>query len=215
VAKASTASSKSALRRQREREERLKIILGAAESFFAAEGYHQTSMERIADEAEVSVGSLYVYFKNKEDLLIKLLDDIGFELRELLGQAFAESGIGFDGLRRASEVFFNEFCRNNPGKIAIIFRESVGQSEVVEEHRKRIFEKLITDLDKALAGLASREGLSFRTDESRRIMAASILGTYERLAYHYLIWTDQPERLETVARDAADFIIGGIRALAS
>ncbi len=58
-------------------------------------------MERIADEAEVSVGSLYVYFKNKEDLLVHLLDQFGFELRELLGKTFSEEGVGFDGLRRA------------------------------------------------------------------------------------------------------------------
>lgn len=213
MASVSTTPSKSALRRQREREERLGIILDAAERFFAEEGYHKTSMEKIADEAEVSVGSLYLYFKNKEDLLIKLLDNIGFELREILGNAFSESGTGYDSLRRASTAFFDTFCRNFPNKIAIIFRESVGQSGAVEDHRRRIFEKLIDDLEGALEQLAKTENIEFRGAQSRRIMAASILGTYERLAYHFLIWSDHPERLATVSEDAADFIIGGIRAL--
>ena len=69
--------SKSALRRQREREQRLETILAAAGRLFAREGYHRTGMERIADEAEVSVGTVYFYFKNKEDLLVKLLDQTG------------------------------------------------------------------------------------------------------------------------------------------
>ena len=49
--------SRSAMRRQRERTERLKTILAAAETFFAREGYHQTSMERIADEVRACLMS--------------------------------------------------------------------------------------------------------------------------------------------------------------
>jgi AcrR family transcriptional regulator len=209
--------SKSALRRQRERNERLRIILAAAEDFFYREGYHKTSMERIADEAEVSVGSLYIYFKNKEDLLVHLLDQFGFELRELLGKTFSEEGVGFDGLRRASRAFFVDFCHDSPARLAIIFRESVGQSEAVENHRKHLFEKLIDDLESALERIAANEGVSFRSRESKRVMAASILGMYERLAYHYLIWAesgDDREQLALVAEDAVEFIIGGIGALA-
>ena len=59
--------SKTALRRQREREQRYESILKSAELLFAREGYLQASMERIADSAEVSVGTLYFYFKNKKN----------------------------------------------------------------------------------------------------------------------------------------------------
>ncbi|MBW2637706.1 MAG: helix-turn-helix transcriptional regulator, partial [Deltaproteobacteria bacterium] len=66
-----TNLSRSALRRLREKEQRFKTILSAAETLFARKGYNQTSIEEIADLAEVSTGSVYFYFKNKEDLLIK------------------------------------------------------------------------------------------------------------------------------------------------
>ena len=204
--------SRSALRRQREREQRLQTILDAAGALFANEGYHRTGMERIADEAEVSVGTVYFYFKNKEDLLVKLLDRTGFELRNLLGSAFKDADGTLTGFENAGKVFFEEFCPRHPEKIALIFRESAGQSAEVEAHRKKIFDKLVGDLQAALASVAANLG-SYRSELAGEVMAASILGMFERLAYQYLIWQDRSEDLEAVGRDAVDFIVGGIQNL--
>jgi hypothetical protein len=43
------------------------------------------------------------------------------------------------------------------------------------------------------------------------VMAASILGMFERLAYHYMIWQDRPDALQAVGEDAVRFIIGGVQ----
>ena len=204
--------TRSALRRQREREHRLKTILKAAGTLFAEEGYHRTGMERIADEAEVSVGTVYFYFKNKEDLLVQLLDRTGYELRNLLGDAFRNADGTLEGFRNADRVFFEDFCPRNPEKIALIFRESAGQSAEVEAHRKQIFTKLIDDLKAALGSVSANTG-AFRSDLAIDVMAASILGMFERLAYHYMIWQDRRDDLAAVGEDAVDFIVGGIRNL--
>ncbi len=210
--KSETPLTRSARRRLREREHRLETILKAAGTLFAEEGYHRTGMERIADEAEVSVGTVYFYFKNKEDLLVQLLDRTGYELRNLLGDAFRHADGTLEGFRSAGKVFFEDFCPHNPEKIALIFRESAGQSAVVEAHRKRIFAKLIEDLKAALASVAANLG-AFHSDLAIEVMAASILGMFERLAYHYLIWQDRRGDLAAVGEDAVDFIVGGIRNL--
>ncbi|GAB4569064.1 MAG: hypothetical protein Tsb0020_23040 [Haliangiales bacterium] len=59
-------------RRRREREERRFCILDAAESVFADKGFDRATMDDIASEAELSKGTLYLYFKNKDDLLMSL-----------------------------------------------------------------------------------------------------------------------------------------------
>ena len=205
--------SKSALRRQREREQRLETILGAAQTLFAGEGYHKASMEKIADSAEVSVGTLYFYFKNKEDLLVKLLSQIGFDLRNMLGAAFKSADISMEGIREAGRIFFAEFCPHYPESIAIFFRESVGQSELVEAHRKKIFDKLIDDVRQALIRVCDNQGARFQSDLSAEVMATSIMGMFERIAYQYLIWQDRSEDLAVIGQDAVDFIIGGIERL--
>jgi len=206
--------SKSALRRQREREKRYQTIFEAAEKLFARQGFHKTSMEQVADQAEVSVGTVYFYFKNKEDLLVHLIDAIGYQLRNLLGKEFTSSDGSLDGLARAGQVFFDEFCTKHPERLAIFFRESAGQSEVVEVHRKKLFNKIITDVEQALINLQQAAGGSFPNRLSAEIMAVSIMGMYERIAYHYLIWQDnRAADISVIGQDAVAFIVGGVKNL--
>jgi len=207
--------SKTALRRQREREQRYQTILNAAESLFASEGYHKTSMERIADAAEVSVGAVYFYFKNKEDLLLHLLDEIGYRLRTILGAEFIKHGASMEAFERAGTNFFEAFCIRYPEKVAIVFRESVGQSPLVEERRKLIFNKLISDVRSALSSVSENMGSDFKSGFSAEVIAVSILGIYERVAYQYLFWQDQSSDLEVIGKDAVAFIVGGINNLFS
>jgi AcrR family transcriptional regulator len=206
--------SKSALRRQREREKRYQTIFKAAEKLFARQGFHKTSMEQVADRAEVSVGTVYFYFKNKEDLLVHLIDAIGYQLRNLLGNEYTRSDGSLDGLARAGRVFFDEFCTRHPERLAIFFRESAGQSEAVEVHRKKLFNKIITDVKDALIKLQEKAGRRFPSRLSAEIMAVSIMGMYERIAYHYLIWQDDRSAdISTIGRDAVAFIVGGVKNL--
>jgi AcrR family transcriptional regulator len=59
-------------RKKREKEKRRQQILSAAKSLFAKRGFHQTTMEEIANEAELSPGTLYLYFKSKDELFAEL-----------------------------------------------------------------------------------------------------------------------------------------------
>ena len=59
-------------RKERETELRQKIILEAAENLFLSEGYDGTTMDQIAEESEFSKGTLYNYFKSKEELYLAI-----------------------------------------------------------------------------------------------------------------------------------------------
>ncbi|MDP6931179.1 MAG: helix-turn-helix domain-containing protein, partial [Planctomycetota bacterium] len=54
-------------KRTKDKEER---ILQAAVRLFGRKGYHASSIADIADEAGVAAGTIYLYFKRKEDLLV-------------------------------------------------------------------------------------------------------------------------------------------------
>ncbi len=60
-------------RKEREREERRMQIISAAENLFFQFGYDQVSMDQIAREAELSKGTIFFYFKNKESLYLTIL----------------------------------------------------------------------------------------------------------------------------------------------
>ena len=59
-------------RKEREKERRRQQIIIAAKRVFSDKGFNKTTMEDIAEEAELSPGTLYLYFKNKEELYASL-----------------------------------------------------------------------------------------------------------------------------------------------
>jgi AcrR family transcriptional regulator len=59
-------------RKKRERERRRQQIIVAAKRVFSEKGFSKSTMEDIAREAELSPGTLYLYFKNKDELYASL-----------------------------------------------------------------------------------------------------------------------------------------------
>ncbi len=59
-------------RKEREKEQRRNDIIDAAERIFFRKGIDNATMDEIAEEAELSKGTLYLYFKSKEELLFAI-----------------------------------------------------------------------------------------------------------------------------------------------
>ena len=74
-------------RKQRERERRRQQIIVAAKRVFSEKGYSKSTMEDIAREAELSPGTLYLYFKNKDELYaslsLRILQDLNIRLDDV------------------------------------------------------------------------------------------------------------------------------------
>lgn len=62
-------------RKERENLRHKQEILSAALKLFSEKGFYNVSMQQIAEEAEFAVGTLYKYFKSKDELFNKLLDN--------------------------------------------------------------------------------------------------------------------------------------------
>ena len=61
-------------RKEREKEVRKKTILEAAKTVFFQKGFQGTTMDQIAEVAELSKGSLYLYFPSKEEFGLAVID---------------------------------------------------------------------------------------------------------------------------------------------
>ncbi|MFZ1677642.1 MAG: TetR/AcrR family transcriptional regulator [Saprospiraceae bacterium] len=61
-------------RKEREREEVKDLILSAAREIFLSEGYENTSIRKIASKIEYSPGTIYLHYKDKNELLLALHD---------------------------------------------------------------------------------------------------------------------------------------------
>jgi AcrR family transcriptional regulator len=211
AAKSGEVLSRSALRRQREKEERYQTILNSAETLFVKEGYHQTSINKIADLAEVSVGTVYFYFKNKEDLLIQLLDEISYLFRSRVGAEFRNADSTLEGFMNAGHMFFDEFCRKYPEKVAIMYRESIGQSPLVDQYREKLHQKSILDISEALQRMSDNMKFTFPSEVSIEVIAVSIMGIYQNIASHYMVSQGELKNLEQIGQDAVSYLVGGIK----
>jgi len=74
-------------RREREREQRREQILDAARELLLEKGYYHISMRQIATLAELGVGTIYSYFKSKEDIYADLSTDVFDQLYDAMRKA--------------------------------------------------------------------------------------------------------------------------------
>lgn len=61
-----------------------KVILNATLSLITTNGFHGTSMKLIADTSQIAAGTIYVYFSNKEEMIIALYQEIGEEINQII-----------------------------------------------------------------------------------------------------------------------------------
>ncbi|UCE83162.1 MAG: TetR/AcrR family transcriptional regulator [Deltaproteobacteria bacterium] len=61
--------------RAKKTNDKRELIMNAAIKAFARKGYHQARISDVAREAGVAAGTIYLYFKNKDDLLISIFEE--------------------------------------------------------------------------------------------------------------------------------------------
>src|SRR5689334_7378386 len=98
-------------------------ILEAAMTCFAECGFHQTSMHDISAEAGISVGLIYRYFKNKEEVIAALAAEHKKDIAELLERA-GEAPT----LLEAMEILFTSHCCERSPQIISAFVVDLGRA---------------------------------------------------------------------------------------
>lgn len=93
-------------RREREKEQRRQAILDAAEAMFFSQGIAATSMDQIADAAELSKGTLYLYFSNKEDMIAGICERALLSLKSRFEQAVTDVPTGAQQLEAVGRAYF-------------------------------------------------------------------------------------------------------------
>ncbi|GAA4475340.1 TetR/AcrR family transcriptional regulator [Rhodococcus olei] len=117
---------------------RRRQILMAAAKVMQSTGFHQMSMQALADEAGVSVGLIYKYFGNKEEILLATITGILDAFRDQLEPAMTVAGEDpverlAAGIRR-----FVEIVDENIDAVALTYRESRTLDRAGRETLKRL-----------------------------------------------------------------------------
>ena len=110
-------------RRERSKADKMRRIMAAGEKLFSSQGFDGTTVQQIADEADVGVGTLFLYISDKGELLLRLFhkavqDELDEAVRRLrAGRKFVPAIrrflldliVPFEKDRELAKVFWREF----------------------------------------------------------------------------------------------------------
>lgn len=107
-------------RREEERRQRQQAIRAAAKQVYSEKGFLAATIEDIAAAARVSVGTIYLYYKSKEELYVSLLSEtMAAFSRELT--RISNSRLRPDRKLRAAWDFFHRFQQEFPESYRVFF----------------------------------------------------------------------------------------------
>ena len=100
-------------RKEREKQQRRLEIIDAAENVFFSKGFENSTMEDVAKRVELSKGTLYLYFKSKEELLLVIVKKSIAKLNELCVDHTSTEDDGICKIRATGEAFIRFFHEYN------------------------------------------------------------------------------------------------------
>ncbi len=113
-------------RREREQKLRREMIIEAAQVLFEQKGFEKTTVEEIANEAELGKGTIYFYFRSKEEIYIAILEKRLDFLEQKMKEAIANPKTAVDALYGLYDAFI-EYHRERKGFIDTLFVQVDGE----------------------------------------------------------------------------------------
>jgi AcrR family transcriptional regulator len=92
-------------RKEREKKQRRNDIIDAAERIFFTRGYENSTMDEVAQEAELSKGTLYLYFKSRDDLQFAIFMRGSDILMKMMKENLSEDTDGYNNLIALAGTF--------------------------------------------------------------------------------------------------------------
>lgn len=186
--------------------EKYHRILEAAISVFAQNGFYQSTISQIAREAGVADGTIYLYFKNKDDILVQFFSYKTKMVFDLFRVEVEKADNAIDKLNNLIRVHLKEFQGDK--NMAIVYQAVTRQySHLVNEKMKDV-SKMYLDIVSDIVEQGQEEG-SMRRDLYVGLVKRFVLGSVDEVINTWLHSGGKYD-LATMAEPMADLLIRGI-----
>lgn len=206
-----TTGGESTPTRERARHDKRERILAAAVKVFAERGFYNAKVSQVASEAGVADGTIYLYFKNKDDLLIETFEDRMQWINERLREGIVEERSALENLRHfvRMHLLLAVHARDLAEFITVELRQS---SKFVKEYKNTKFIEYLN----ILAGVIIRgqeEGV-LRPDIDARLAARALFGVLDEVMLTLVLARKQPTEEQIDQHAAQDELLhlGGLLA---
>ena len=181
-------------------------ILNAATGVFAEKGFFNSKVADIAKAAGVADGTVYLYFKNKDDVLHSIFDRA---MEEFIGDGRRELELlskPEDKLRRIAELHLERLGADR--EMAIVFQvELRGSIKFMQEFSAAGFSEYLDIIRKTIEE-GQKDGV-FRTDLKPVVCAKIFYGALDEMVTNWII-SNKSYQLAPMANEVLKIFFGGV-----
>ncbi len=185
---------------------KFKQIIDAAVVVIAENGYHQSQVSKIAKQAGVADGTIYLYFKNKEDILVSLFQEKMGQFIEKIEEEIKPIESASLKLLKLIEMHFSQLSQDH--HLAIVTQLELRQSN--KELRQKINDVLKPYL--VLMDSIVQEGIDqgiFEQNLNKRLIRQMIFGTLDEMVTNWVM-KEQKYNLLGQAEVIHDLLLNGL-----
>jgi TetR/AcrR family transcriptional regulator, fatty acid metabolism regulator protein len=158
-------------------------ILEAAVKVFAELGFYQSTISQIAREAGVADGTIYLYFKNKDDILVQFFSYKAKQVFDLFREEVSNADNAIEKLRNLVRRHLEEFQRDK--NMAIVYQAETHQISRSAEPQIRDMSKMYLDIVSEIVEQGQADG-SMRKDLYLSLVKRFILGAVDETINNWL-----------------------------
>lgn len=182
-------------------------ILHAAVRVFAKKGFHATRVSEIAAAAGVADGTIYLYFKSKDELLVALFEDRVDRLLRFLEKELPLRESAQEKLRRIIELQLQllEGERDLAEVITVILRQS---TKLMKEHAVAKFTAYLDAIARVVAG--GQAAGELRDDVSPHLAARALFGALDGITMTWALGKADRGGLLRASGQLAEIVLRGL-----
>jgi TetR/AcrR family fatty acid metabolism transcriptional regulator len=188
--------------------DKYRKIISAATKVFAKNGFYKAKVSEIAKKAGIADGTIYIYFKHKDDILIALFEE---KMQEVLDNMKKQISLESDPLKKIQRFAFLhlKLIEDNKDMAEIIQVELRQSGKFMKNYHN---EKFVQYLD--LIGNIIQEGKEkglIRKDIIPRIGKRAFFGALDEMSRYWVLSKRRKYDIETAAKHISDYFINGIK----
>jgi TetR/AcrR family fatty acid metabolism transcriptional regulator len=182
-------------------------IIQAATKIFARKGFYQSKISEIAREAQVADGTIYIYFENKDDILISLFEEqMKVVLDNMVSQISREDNPAKKLVKFA--LAHLELIEQNQNMAEIIQVEVRQSSKFMKEYKNEKFAEYL-DLIRDIIREGQEKGV-FKKEVIPGIAERAFFGALDEMSRFWVLSSRKQYDIRTAAEQISEYFLNGI-----
>jgi TetR/AcrR family fatty acid metabolism transcriptional regulator len=182
-------------------------ILQAAIKVFSEKGFYNSRVSEIAKEANVADGTIYLYFKNKDDILISLFEEEFGKIVQNMRAALEKDKDALQKIKRFAIAHLSIVTKQQ--ELAEVMGVEVRQSsKFMKEYVNKPFIEYLNIIRSVV--IEGQERGLIRKDLTPGIMKRAFFGALDEMARYWVLSTQKKHSIDDAALQISDVFIRGM-----